>query len=167
VNILFYLINELGKHLGWINCDEKAFASGQHFTGFVGDFRDVDVAPSADVALVAYHGQSLSQRNWLNVFHVHLLGERQHVAEFVYFAHGFIKDGGNDSAMSMARRPLVAARQLELAECAPRVSIDEKLEPHAVRIVASAAEAVIEPMFLMFSAVSVEWFVVGHGSAKF
>src|SRR5205807_2177460 len=148
------------KHLCWIDCDEQAFASGQHFAGFVGDFCHVCVTPSANVAFMADHSQCLSQRHWLHVLHVHLLGQGQHVAEFVYLAHGFIKDGGNNSTMSVARRPLVAARQLELAERTPGLSVDKKFEPHAVRIIASAAEAVIEPMFLMFGTVSVKWFVL-------
>jgi hypothetical protein len=62
----------------------------------------------------------------------------------------------------MAGRTLVAPCQFEFTNGPLGLSINVKLQTHALRIVAAAAETVIEPMFLVFGAVSVEWFVFSH-----
>ena len=46
----------------------------------------------------------LAQRHRLEIPDFHGSRKRQHVAELVYLAHGFIQDGGNNAAMCVARR---------------------------------------------------------------
>lgn len=109
-----------GKHLFRINGYERPRAARQNFTFGIADFCHVDVAASVQALLCAGDSKRLAQRDRLKVFDFHGRSERQHIAEFVHLAHGFVQDGSDDAAVRVARRASVFARQLEMANGLPR-----------------------------------------------
>src|SRR5262249_61200829 len=91
--------------------------------------------------------KGLPQRDWLEIFDFHALGERHHRAEFVYLAHSFIEDGGDNPSVRMSGWTLIATGETEAAPGAAIGFIEGKLQPHAIRIVSSAAKAVVLSYF--------------------
>ena len=132
-----------GKHLFRIDGDERPGAARQNFTFGIADFRHVDVPASVHALLCAGYGKRLAQRYRPEIFDFHGSRERQHVAELVYLAHGFIQDGGDNAAMRVARRAGIFARQLEMANGLARFFVQRELQPHALRIVMAAAKAMV------------------------
>ena len=92
---------------------------------------------------MAFGNQRLAQRNRLEIFNLHRLGKRHHRAQLVDFAHGFIENGGDDAAVSVSRRPLIAARQAKAAPGAALGFVEIKFEVHALRIGRAAGKAAV------------------------
>jgi len=103
----------LGEHLFWIDSDEFTGASSEDFPALVANLSDVVVYASADKAIAAFGDERLTQRNRTQVFDLHFAGECDDVAKFVGFAHGFVKYGRDDAAVSVAWGSDVALGQLE------------------------------------------------------
>src|SRR4051812_35942120 len=132
-----------GKHAFRIDGDKHGPSSRQHFAALVADFRYVYVYPAAHAALVALGDERLAQRNWLQIFHFHRLSEGHHRAQFVHFAHGFVQNGGDDAAMGVSRRSLIAARQAKAAPGAALGFVKIKFKMHALRIGRPTSKAAI------------------------
>ena len=105
-----------GKHLLRIDCDKSPSAAGQDFTFFIFDLSRVDMPATVHALFVRSYRERLSQGNRPQIFNFHGSGKRQHIAELIHFAHGFIQNGGNNAAVRMSWRPGVSARKLEMAD---------------------------------------------------
>src|SRR5438270_7670012 len=101
----------LGEHLRRVYRDEKPTAARQHLAFSVQDLGYIHVLASAHRALTPFDYQTLPQRYQLQIFHVHGFRDRDHRAELVHFAHGFVEDGGNNASMGVTGRALEAQRQ--------------------------------------------------------
>src|SRR5205823_6652367 len=132
-----------GEHPLRIDGDKHRTASRQHFAALVADFRYVYVYPPANAALVAFSDESLAQWDWLQIFDFHRLGEGHHRAQFVHLAHGLIQNRGDDSAMGVSRRSLIAARQAKAAPGAALGFVKIKFKMHALRIGRPTGKAAI------------------------
>ena len=87
------------------------------------------------------------KRNRFKVFDRHLFGQRDHVAELVYLAHGIVEDGGDDPAMAMAGRSRITLAETKAAYEGLALFVEREFQAHTVRIVLSASKAVV---FLQF-----------------
>lgn len=156
------------EHLCDIHGNKSAGAAGQDFALFVLDFRDVGVLASGDLLLAPGNSKRLAQRNRPEILDGHGLGKRHHAAQLVYFAHGFVEDGGNDAAVRVSWRPRVALGQLEIADRLAVLLVKEELQAHAGRVVLAAGEAVIlRGLGMRVDGVSVGWFAAGHKETRF
>ena len=54
--------------------------------------------------LASGNGESCAQRHGLEVLHIHVLGQGDYIAQLVYLAHGFIKDGGDNASVRVSGR---------------------------------------------------------------
>ena len=131
----------LFEHGRRVDGDEDTVALGEDFSGFVADLGGVDVNASVDFLFPSDDGQVGVQGDRAHVVDLHGFGEGDDFAEFVHFAHGFIEDGGDDAAVAVSGRALVALRKLEAAD--GFVVFEDELEVHAVGIVGAAAEAFV------------------------
>jgi hypothetical protein len=152
-----------GKHLLRIDGNERPGAAGQNFTLGIADFSRVDVPSPFDALLLGSDGERLSQRNGLEVLNLHGTGKSQHVAEFIHFAHGFVQDSGDNTAMGVPGRAGVFARKLEMANGLARRFVQRELQAHSLRIIVSAAKAMIlARLGFAVDCVAVEDFAIWH-----
>ena len=131
------------KHLFRINGDERPGAARQNLTLGIADFCHVRVPPAVHFFLETSHRKWLAKRNRPEILDLHGPGKGQHVAKLVYLAHGFVEDSSDDTAVSMAGRPSVFAREFEMANCPAGLFVQCEFQPHALGIVVSAAKAMI------------------------
>ncbi len=165
---LFPILREFRKHLHRINGDKYAVAARQNFALFVGYFRDIGVFLAIHMLCLPGDDQGLSQRYRPEILNVHLSGEGNYVVELVYLAHGFIQDGGDDAAMRMAGRTLIAARQPEFAGGAAGFFLQIEPQPHSIGIVLTAAKAMVFQFFIPgMNGVAVRGFLVFHEDCAF
>lgn len=136
-------LDKLGKHSFGIDGQESATAAGQHFTFLIQNLRAVDVPPSLDTNLSRLHLQRLVQRYWLQIIHRNLCGQRDYLAQLIYFAHCLIEHRGDDPAVAMSRRPGKLFPQAKTAYKAILLAIVDKFQTHAVSIVSAASKAII------------------------
>jgi hypothetical protein len=156
--------DELGKHSGRVDGDELSRASRQHLTLIVSDLGQVGVLAAVRMLVAGGDDQGFPQRNRLEILHVHRPGQSDHFAELVDFAHGLIQDRGDYAAVGMSGRPLIAARQLELADSLAGLLIDIEFQPHALGIIFAASKAVVLWGFeFQVRRVSMGWLVFCHG----
>lgn len=132
-----------GKHLFRVDGDERPDTPRQDFALAVADLRYVRVFAPLYALLPPGGSQELAQRHRFHIPDLHRAGKGQDVAKLVYLAHGLVKDGGDNSAVRVPRRPRVPARQFEMANGFPRIFIQRELQTHAMGIVMPAAEAVV------------------------
>src|SRR6266851_1883756 len=104
-------------------------------------FSDVGMFPPVHLLFAPRHRQHMVQRDRPLVFDVHGFRQRQHVAQLVDLAHGFIQDGCDNAAMRMPRRPLITRAQIEFADSLMRIHVKVKLKLHAVSIIFAAGKA--------------------------
>ena len=136
-------LDKRGEHTFGIDGQESAAAAGQHFTFLIQNLCAVDVAPSPDTNLSRLNPQRLVQRHRLQIIHRNLRGQGDHLAQLVYFSHGFIKDGSDDPAMAMSRRTGIFLAQPKTAHETMSLPIVNELQTHAVDIVSAAGKAVV------------------------
>jgi hypothetical protein len=139
-NLAFYIF---GEHFFGVDGNEGAAAAGEEFVFVVEDFGDVDVSASVDFFFAAFDAQGLVQRDGLEIFNRHFAGEGDYVAEFIYFTHGVVEDGGDDAAVAVAGRSGVAFAQAEAADKSLAGFVESEFQAHAFRVAHSADEAVI------------------------
>jgi hypothetical protein len=152
-----------GKHLFWIDSDERPSTARQNFTLGIADLGHIDVATAVHALLCAGYGERLAQRHRPKIFDFHGARERQHVTELVYLSHGFIQDGGDNAAMRVARRSRIFSRQLEVANGLARFFVQREFQPHALGIVVAAAKAmVLARLWFAVDCVSVRNFAFCH-----
>jgi hypothetical protein len=151
------------KHLLRINGDKCPGAAGQNFTLSIADFCNVDMSASVHALFRTGDGERLSQRHGLEILDFHGSGERQHVAKLVHLAHGFIQDRGDNAAVSIAGRPGVFARQLEVADGLTGFFVQRELQAHTLRIIVAAAKAmVLARLGFAVDGMAVENFALWH-----
>lgn len=122
---------------------EHAATTGKHGAFFISDFGNSRQPAPAFTGFPGLHMQGLIQRNRLEIIDSHLRRGSNDIPIFVQLAHGFIKNGGDDSAMAEAGRPGVPLSQPEAANKAFVLGVRKKFQMHSVRIVFSAPEAQI------------------------
>lgn len=61
--------------------------------------------------------------------------------QLAQFAHGIVKDGGNDSAMAVAGRSGIAFAQAKMGDEMVALTIQKELQMHAVRVVLATGKA--------------------------
>jgi hypothetical protein len=133
----------LGEHLFCIYGDECSLTPGQNLVFLIKNFGHIDVLSSFNPDRERFDAQGLPQWHRTEVVHVDLRSESDHVAEFVYLAHGIVEDGSDDATVAMSGRSGVAFAQTEVAhEAFPRFVIN-KFQVHAVGIVHPAGKAVV------------------------
>src|SRR5437868_10298990 len=131
------------KHLCRIDSDKQTATARQYLSLFVQDLRHIHVLAPAHRALASLDYQTLSERDELQIFHLHRLGDGDHRAQLIDLAHGLIEDGRDDASMGMPRRPLEAQRQTKAAERASARLVEVEFQVHALRIVGPASKTVI------------------------
>jgi hypothetical protein len=104
--------------------------------------------------------QRLVQRDGLQVFDGHFLGEGDDVVQLVNLPHGIVEDAGDDAAVAVAGRSGVALAQAEFADEGLAFFVEDELEAHAVGIVLAADEAVVFLHFDVAGVVAVD--LAGH-----
>ncbi len=127
----------------WIEDHEYATAAGEQATLGIADFCDAGKAPPVLANLTRLHSQRLVQRYWPEIFDGHARGGGWQVARFVELAHGIIENGGDNSAVAVARRAGVALAQAEITNIFLSARIGRKFQVHAAGIVQAAGETVI------------------------
>ncbi len=136
---------------------------GQHFPGGVTNCGSVQVLAAVHPELPAFDGEGRGQGNRQEVVDLHPAGKGDHVAQLVDLTHGLVKDGGDDAAMSVARRPDEAVLQLKVADKALAWLVENKLQSQAAFVAGTATEAVVSDLLLLYF-VTVNAFVLGHGT---
>src|SRR6202158_51748 len=131
------------KHAARINRDEQAPTARQYFPFFVQDLGHIDVLPALHLNLARFHAQWLHQRHRLQVVHGNLGSQRHHVTQFVHLAHRFIENRRDNAAVAVSGRSVVALAQPESAHEAVALLVVSEAQPHAVRVVLAADEAVV------------------------
>ena len=143
-----------------IDGDEHALAAGQHRALLVANLGAIEVSASLNVLLLAFNDEGLAERNGFCKLHCHRRRKSHHRSQLVYLPHCFVEKRGNNAAMSVSRRTLVFARQLEFAPGAMVTVVEEELQAHALGIVFAAGEAVVLGKGNVFRVVSGE--ALGH-----
>src|ERR1017187_2449861 len=108
VAVLF--LQELGKHALGIDLDERSRAGGEHFPFGISDLGGAKMLSAVDANLPAFGDQRLGERYRPDVVDLHGCGDSNNVAQLADFPHGFIKNGGDDSAMRVRWWPFEAVR---------------------------------------------------------
>ncbi len=136
-------LDKRGEHTFGIDGQESAAAAGQHFTFLIQNLCAVEVAPSPDTNLSRLNPQRLVQWHRLQIIHRNLRGQRDHLAQLVYFSHGFIKDSSDNPAMAMSRRTGIFLAQPKVAYETITLAVINEFQAHAVDIVSTAGKAVV------------------------
>src|ERR1019366_9349126 len=76
---------------------------------------------------------------------------------------GLVKNGGDDAAVGVRRRPHKAPLQTEAADKALALLVEHKLQPEARLVGRAASEAIIGVLLFLYL-VTVNSFVPGHGT---
>ena len=133
--------------------DEEAFAAGEDGSvrtlkfGLVEDLAVVGAVWFCGAVEVTRHeNEWLVERDGAQVVDFHVAGHGEDVEWAVEFAHGFVKECGDDAAVDVAGRAFVHSVELEVAGRGDGLgvrSIGGEGEVKALRIGGAAAEAVI------------------------
>jgi hypothetical protein len=136
-------LNKLPKHFLWIDGDEDAAASRQNFSLFVQNLSAIDVLAAVYADLPAFNVQRFMKRHRLQIFDGHFFGESDDVMELVYLSHRIVQDGRDNASVTVAGWSGVALAQPKFANERLPFPVQRELQPHAVRIIHAAREAVI------------------------
>src|ERR1035441_3056812 len=138
VAVLF--LQELGEHALGIDLDERSRAGGEHFAFGVADLGSAKVFAAVDPDLPAFGDQRLGERHGPDVVDLHGCGDGNDVAQLADLAHGFVEDGGDDTAMRVRRWAFEAIRQREVTDKAKSRLFQVKIQLQAAVVVGAAPE---------------------------
>jgi len=133
-----------------VNSKKKSGAASEDVSVLIRDFSDVDVLAPVDALFTAGYQERFPKRHRLQIIDLHTPRQSDHLVQAVHLTHGFVENGGDNPAVSVARRTLVTAGKLEAAGRKASLFVEEELQAHALEVVFSATEAVIlaRPWFL-------------------
>ncbi len=117
---------------------------------------------AVDADFPALDAQRFVQRDGLEIFDGHLLGEGDDVVELVDLAHGIVEDAGDDAAVAVAGRSGVALAETEVADEGLAGFVVDEFQAHAVGIVLAADKAVVLLEFEVAGFVAVDFGLAGH-----
>src|SRR4029077_1121275 len=99
------------------------------------------VAAAVLFHFVRFDHQVLVDRNRANIFDRKLGGDGANVLEAIYFAHSFVENEGDDTAVNESAATLIFGAEAKIAADAFHGVVLLEGEEHAARIRGSAAEA--------------------------
>src|SRR5579884_714873 len=137
------LAEVLGEHALGINRNESPLPSRQDLAALVEYLGGIDVPASAHAQLPTFDSQRFAQRNRLQILDLNVFGQRDHLADLVHLAHGFVKNGGDDATVRVSGRSGVALAETEATDEALPCLVVGKLQVHAVGIAVATSEAEI------------------------
>ena len=126
-----------------IDRNKQSLPARQNLTLLIQDFRHIDVFPALHPDLARLHPQWLVQWHRADVVNRDLLSESNHMPQLVDLTHRLVKKRSDDSSVHMAWRPGVSFAQTKTADEAISLFVVDEFQPHAVRIVLAAPEAVV------------------------
>jgi hypothetical protein len=136
-------LHKTGEHLVGINGDEEALAAGEDFVFVVEDLGHVDVLAAFYAEFAGFDVERLFQGNRLQILDGDFGGQGDDVAQFIYFAHGFVEDGGDDATVAVSGRSGVALGEAKFADKTAPLSVVGETQAHAVGIAGAASEAAV------------------------
>lgn len=124
-----------------IHFDEAALSAGENFTGAIADLAYVIVAAAFVFGFVRFDYKIFVDRNWTNVFDCKFGGDGANILEAIHFAHRFVENQGDDTAVDEAASALIVGAQSERAADALCGVVLFEGKEHAARVCGAAAEA--------------------------
>ena len=141
---------------------EYTAAAGKNSSFLINNFGDPREPGPTFADLSRFDPQPLVQGYWPAIFDGHARGGGNDVAQLAQFAHGIIKNGGNDSTVAVARRSGVALAQTKMRDKMIAIPIQRKLQMHALRVVLATGKAQVLLHGMRPSAVSAGGRLFGH-----
>lgn len=122
---------------------EDGLGSGEDLAGGVGETGFAAVRAAASVDVAGDKGERAAEGDGTEVMDFELAGHGEDAAGTVGFAHGFVKEGGDDASVGVAGGSGKAAGEAEVADDVV-VGVCEEFEAEAGGVGGAAAEAVVE-----------------------
>jgi hypothetical protein len=123
--------------------NKNGFGGGEDVSGVVGELAFDVVAAASGSRVTAAEGERDAEGDGAEVVDFEVPGHSQDAAGAIGFAHGFIEESGDDTAVGVAGRSGEAGGEAQVAEDIV-VLIGEKAEAEACAVFEAAAEALVE-----------------------
>src|SRR5271157_4537014 len=155
------LLQVFGEHAVCVDLDKRSFAARQHLAFAIANLGRTIMFAAAYCHLPAFDDQRLEERHGFQIRDLHLACQSDEVVQLIDLPHGFVKNGGDDSAVSVRRRTNEAPLQAEAADEALALLVENKLQPESGFVGGAATKTVVGELLFLYL-VTMNSFVPGH-----
>src|SRR5271157_5655714 len=155
------LLQVFGEHAVCVDLDKRGCARRQHLAFAIANLRRTIMLAAAHCHLPAFDDQRLEERHGFQIRDLHLACQSDEVVQLIDLPHSLVKNGGNDSAVSVRRRTNEAPLQAEAADEALALLVENKLQPESGFVGGAATKTVVGELLFLYL-VTMNSLVAGH-----